>query len=144
MATINVKKNIGAFLRRGNITPELNQAIQATQFITIADYKDEMPVDEGGARQAVEITNAQGDTYTVASTAESDGGAPYPVYLHEGTGALKGAPDFGYTTGRVRAGEVTFGAGGIRPNKFAERAEKTAEPKINRFVSKFLANKLKN
>jgi hypothetical protein len=59
--------------------------------------------------------------------------------LFTGTGKFRGAPDFGFNTGRVRAGTVLIGIGGVRPNKAADRARMKANPLIVKFVNKGLS-----
>lgn len=135
MANVRVRTNLVKALREGGLGDSLDDAIQATHFIAIREFKEESPVDKGRMRQDTQVIKKRKNYYEVGSAALSDDGAPYPKYLYDGTGKFKGAPDFGYTSGRVRAGEVAFGIGGIRPNKVADRASRKAQSKIQKFVN---------
>lgn len=80
-------------------------------------------------------------------TKATSNGKPYPLFLTQGTGRLKGANDFGFTKGRVNADDVLYGIGGIRPNKFNVRAAEDAEKPVNNYVNKqikaLISNKIK-
>lgn len=144
MANLVVKKDVATFLIRGDIEKEYRETLQATSFLVEAWYKYEVPVDDGRLRLGVETYDRKKDSYTVRTDATSDSGDPYPEFIHEGTGSLKGAPDYGWTSGRVRDDDVAFGIGGIRPNKFADRAKEEAEPEVADFMKRELPKKLRN
>jgi hypothetical protein len=114
-------------------TDDIITIIQAGYRIIEKAYVKESPWNIGDLAGEVKVQNTP-TGFVVTTTATTDDGEPYPLYLHEGTGALEDAPDFGYTTGRVRAGEVLKGIGGIRPNKFATRAAEKSEDDFLTFV----------
>lgn len=110
--------------------------------LAVKEYKDQMPTLTGFGKHSVkEYRNGDLD-YTVTSK-RTEKGRPYLIYLHEGTGKLRGARDFGYHTGRVKAGDVARGIGGIRPNKFAKRAyERLQARKVGEYVLRNNIDKL--
>lgn len=127
---------------------ELNDIVQASNFIVEAAEKKQAPVmmgANGGILGAIETANKGNLRYDVIvnpnKLAVSGESKDYPKFLVGGTGSLKGAPDYGYTPGRVRSNTVKRGIGGIRPNKFPMRAAKEAEPKVHKFVNQRI-NKL--
>jgi hypothetical protein len=138
-----IKLNLPKVLKKGfNTKPKLISIIQASYYITEADYVKEVPVDSGDFRLGLKVVN-QKEGYKVASTAKSVKNYNYPLALYMGTGRLKKTADQGYTSGRVRSNTVAFGIGGIRPNKAAKRAKEKAEPKVVKFVNREIANLIK-
>lgn len=141
--TIRINSNLSKVIEdTGYFNKRLAAIMEASQFIVEREYIKQVPVDQGDLKQKIrveDLTNTIG--YRVTSNAKSVQGKPYPVFLHQGTGRLRGAPDFGFTTGRVRNNEVAFGIGGIRPNKFAKRARDKAEKPTIAFINKRI-NKL--
>lgn len=114
---------------------EKDQIYQAAGFIIEKEYVKQVPVDTGDLRKGVQVKKIGNRAGWVVNTnAVSDSGENYPEMVHEGTGVLKGLSDFGYTPGRVRAGKVISGLGGIRPNKFADRAFDKTEDKARSFI----------
>lgn len=124
------------------ITKDVDFAIQAAAGVVEGEYKRQSPVNFGDLRRDVTATKLGPMEYFVTTKATSRG-RPYPVYLHEGTGSLRGAADYGYTSGRVRAGDVARGIGGIRPNKFAKRAKEKTQGRVFKIVEKKLSSLLK-
>ena len=141
MIGITVTTTLSDIFKKG-VGKDIDQALQATSFLVEAEYKKESPVDRGDFRRGVATINKKNGEYTVTTDALSDGGDPYPVYLYHGTGSMRGAPDAGYTSGRVRAGTVLSGIGGIRPNKVAKRAAEGARPNVIKFFRTQLSGKL--
>lgn len=123
-------------------TKEFTAVFQASSFIAERHYVKETPVDKGDYKGTIR-TQKKGLQYIVTSKARSKDGREYPRDLYMGTGRLKGAPDFGFTTGRVRAGQVALGIGGIRPNKVAKRAKERAEDPVIRFINKGVQQMIK-
>lgn len=113
----------------------LLKILQATSLIGEKYYKKESSVNKGGLRREVYSRKTEYG-YFVTTSARSDTGKPYPVFLYEGTGAMRGRPDFGYTPGRIRAGDVQRGIGGIRPNKISDRAGVRTAPEVLEFTQK--------
>lgn len=110
----------------GGMSKKIDQAMEASIFIVERAYVDESPGDTGDLKQGIQVRRNSAMNYLVESTAE-DRGFSYPTALYFGTGKLAGLPDFGFTTGHVRAGTVAFGIGGIRPNKASDRAKAKSE-----------------
>jgi hypothetical protein len=99
----------------------LPKAVQAGAFIIEDAYAREAPGHIGTYKGSIQVQKVgNGSTYIVKPTARAKG-FNYPLALYTGTGRMRGKPDFGYTSGRVRAGDVARGIGGIRPNKVAKR-----------------------
>ena len=133
--TVEAKITLPLVIINSSIRPELALAVrEATSLIVVKEYKEESPVNKGTLRNDVESERQSDLSYIVTTTATSKG-FPYPVALHTGTKKLRGSADFGYTTGRVRAHEVAFGIGGIRPNKFATRAANKSTPHVRAFIN---------
>jgi len=116
----------------GDIRSVVDNAIKASLSIIETEYVKEAPANDGKFKQGIQVKRKGPLSYIVESTA-TERGVSYPYFLYVGTGSLKGAADFGYTPGRVRAGDVARGVGGIRPNKAAKRAREKSE---YRFMSK--------
>lgn len=136
---ITVQIDLSKILEDSNYSDRLiDRSIQASMFVFENAYVDEAPRDEGKYVQGIETKKQAFIDYVVRSTARNRG-ANYPLFLFMGTGKMYGKPDFGYTSGRVRAGDVAYGIGGIRPNKVAlrakERAESTFFDKLNQFIN---------
>lgn len=114
------------------IEPILDKIIEAGLTIVEEEYIDQSPANFGTLKQHIQIRKRKPLDYVVESTAREKG-KNYPQFLYGGTLKLKGKPDYGFTTGRVRSGDVAYGIGGIRPNKAAAR---TVEAKEDEFISK--------
>lgn len=116
---------------------QLKRIVMGTSNIVVAEYKKEAPVDKGLLRNSVITSISNQDGYSVTTVAQSSG-KPYPIYVHEGTGAFRGVDkDYGSKgQGLVRSGRTNKGAGGIQPNKFARRAKDIAEPKVFRYITR--------
>lgn len=121
------------FMERPDVPARVfDAAIQAAGFIVEDKYVQQSPVNKGGYRQGIQLKRMRALEYVVENTAQNRGRS-YPLFLYAGTGRMRGKPDFGFTTGRVRAGDVALGIGGIRPNKVALRAKKeSAQPFVNK------------
>lgn len=105
--------------------------------LVLREYIKQQPVNTGNMRSASRLlTNKMNskDPEVIITTTATSRGRPYPEYIHSGTGKLKGASDYGYTTGRVRAGDIATGIGGIRPNKFANRAMRDSYQNVDSFI----------
>lgn len=141
---VNIRYNLPAILMlRGAVPKTVDKAIEAALFIVEDAYVEEAPGDKGDFKQGIRPRKDAVMDYIVESTAESNG-ANYPFFLYMGTGRLKGQPDYGYTTGHVRAGTVAYGIGGIRPNKAADRAKKKSQKpfmnKLNQLIKMAIEN----
>lgn len=135
--TIDFTKFLG---QEGYAGKQFDMAFQASTFVVEEEYVDEAPGDSGDFKKGIEVRKLSPLQYVVESTARSKkGNANYPLYLYGGTGKLKGLPDFGYTSGHVRAGTVARGIGGIRPNKAAQRAKRDSEPLFIQKVNQYIA-----
>jgi len=137
---IVMTKKLSKLLETTNGKKYINDALQASYFIVLREYKKQVPVDRGELRQNVTVKASlkdRGASYIVTTTA-TNSGSPYPIYIHEGTGRLAGARDYGYTTGYTRAGTVAKNSGGIRPNKFATRTVEATKEEVRSFMIKTL------
>ena len=130
---ITVKGNISKILLNKIGNNYFEKIIQAGSFIIEKEYVKQVPVDKGNLRREIKTKKTK-DGFKV-STEATIGGKPYPITLHSGTGIFRGAEDFGYTTGRVRAGTTLWGIGGVRPNKYADRTKKKSEKPYLRFIN---------
>lgn len=120
----------------------IGKVIQAGMFIIENEYVDQAPGNIGDFKQGIQVKKRSTLEYVVESTAERDN-VDYPLILFEGTGKLKGLPDYGFTTGHVRAGTVAWGIGGIRPNKVADRAKSRSERDFQSYVRRMLSSAIK-
>lgn len=127
----------------GFFNSRLDKAMEASMHIVESAYVEQTPVNTGDFRQGIKIKREGDLQYIVKSTARSKQNKNYPLFLYKGTGKLKGAPDYGFTTGRVRANDVRRGIGGIRPNKAAMRAKKDAEKPYIRKVDQLVGDIIK-
>jgi hypothetical protein len=109
-------------MQTGQVHRTLVGSIRRLRPVGVKTYKSEMPVLSGFGKQSVKDYVRSDLEFYVTSKRKTSKGKPYLIYLHEGTRRLAGAKDYGFTTGRVRADDVAWGIGGIRPNKFADRA----------------------
>lgn len=132
-----------AFTDPAYVKSSIDFAMKAAMEIVVEAYVDEAPGDDGDFKAGIQSKRINSLHYAAISTATSDDGENYPLRLYQGTGALKGHPDYGYTTGHVRAGTVAWGIGGIRPNKVADRATEKAEKPYVQKVDLFLMRALK-
>jgi len=136
-AMINVTKVI---TQDGEISKRADRVLEAGMTILEAAYVSEVPVNIGFFKSGLQIKKRSVLNYIVESTARSSSrfsvGFNYPLALFYGTGTLKNKPDYGYTSGRVRAGNVAFGIGGIRPNKASVRAVKKSKKTFMEFITK--------
>ena len=114
---------------------KIDKALQASSFIVERAYVKQTPVNDGDFRKNIKVEKGNLE-YVVTSRTLNEKGENYPVSLYKGTGRLAGTPDQGFTTGHVRAGTVAWGAGGIRPNKVADRAKEDSEEAVIKFVNK--------
>lgn len=125
--------------KEGEAGVMVDHAIAAAMTIIESAYVQEAPVNFGDFRKGIEVHKIAFLNHEVRSTAREQG-RNYPLSLFTGTGKLYGAPDFGFTTGHVRAGTVEWGIGGIRPNKAATRAKNKSEVqymmKVKQLVNK--------
>lgn len=141
--TAQVNINISRIFKDTRYTKDqIDRAAFAGLFIVEQEYVDQAPGNDGKFKQGIKVRKIKPFDYVVESTAR-DAGENYPLYLYTGTGRLKGAPDYGFTTGRVRAGDVAFGIGGIRPNKAAKRAAKNSGKNYLDYVSRVLYKQLR-
>lgn len=122
--------------KSGELSKRVDLVIQAGLEKVVKAYVDEAPANIGDLIGEVKSKRKGILDYIVETTATTAGGVNYPAFLASGTGKMKGKPDFGYTTGRVRAGDVAYGIGGIRPNKFAARAKKKVNPEFLNYIRK--------
>ena len=106
-------------------------------------YVDQAPGNIGDFKGGIRYRKLGILNYIVESTAKNKG-RPYPLFLFQGTGKLKNMPDFGFTTGHVRAGDVAYGIGGIRPNKAAARARSKVMSEFMEFVITKISSPLQN
>lgn len=133
-----VTKKLGKLLETTDGRRYISQALEATKFIVLNEYKKQVPVGFTlQLRDQTQVFKVNDLEYKVTTTATNNG-APYPIYIHEGTGELKGQGDYGYTSGYTRAGTVAKGIGGIRPNKFATRTVAAKKEEVKQFMIKTL------
>lgn len=133
MSDIKVKVNLSHVLKDKNgLRDVVDDAIKASMELIVSEYVDEAPGNIGNFKQGIRVKKRGVLDYLVESTA-TERGENYPLFLYTGTGRLRGAADYGYTSGRVRSGDVAYGIGGIRPNKAAKRAKENVEA---RFMAK--------
>lgn len=116
------------------ISRVVDMAIGAGMFKVEKAYVDEAPGNFGKFKQGIQRKKNRALDYVVESTAKRSG-FDYPLALFTGTRKMKGKPDFGFTTGRVRANDIAYGIGGIRPNKAATRAKRKVEKDFINFVN---------
>jgi len=129
---LKVNISLADVISKNTLRPRLNAAVQASSFIVVNAYKKEMPVNFGTARRSVESKQMNG---VIGYEVQPNLNPNYMEVLYSGTGRLKNSKDFGYTPGRIRAGDVAYGIGGIRPNKVADRAKEKSESKVNRYIN---------
>lgn len=128
----------------GSLHKILTNSIQEVASKAVQIYKNEMPTMRGFGKHSVKEYKLS-DLDMKVTSLRTEQGRPYLEYLHEGTGKLRGARDFGFHTGRVKAGDVARGIGGIRPNKFADRAfKRLQEDKVAEFILRNNIDKLVN
>lgn len=145
MSGVRVKVRLSPIFTKDGVIPKIvDSAILAALAIIETAYVKETPVDisNPGFRGGIQRRKIRSMEFVVESTATSNRGANYPLFLFGGTGRLKGAPDFGYTPGRVRSGTVAYGIGGIRPNKAATRAKDKSAAGFLRKVNQLFSTKL--
>lgn len=130
--TVDYKFRFSGFLAKPDFNKIVN-LLRKSSPIVEKNYSKESPVDTGDLRGDIKSKDIRGGYVT--RTEATNNGESYPEDLHRGTGALRGAADYGYTPGRIRSGTVRSGIGGIRPNKFADRARESSEPEIKRFMN---------
>jgi len=133
-----VTKKLSKFLETAGGRKYISQALEATQLIVLNEYKKQTPMGfTGELKGQIKVIKMGALEYKVTTTATNKG-KPYPIYIHEGTGKLKEAGDYGYTSGYTRAGTVAKGIGGIRPNKFATRTVEAKKDDVKNFMIKTL------
>ena len=133
-----VTKKLGKLLETADGRKYISQALEATQLIVLNEYKKQTPMGfTGELKGQIKVIKNGALEYKVTTTA-TNRGKPYPIYIHEGTGDLKGQGDYGYTSGYTRAGTVARGIGGIRPNKFATRTVVAKKEQVKQFMIKTL------
>lgn len=123
------------FLRR-----RLEKILDDASDIVVSRYKFEVPVDSGVARQNVKAKKT-GKLERTINTRAMNRGYNYAELVYFGTMDWRGSrTDIGRIN-RVRSGYVNrSGRRGIQPNKFADRAKESAEPKVLRFVRAQIKN----
>jgi len=150
MIEVSVEKKLGQAIRTGKVN--LGKILQASTMLVEREYKIEAPVNDGLLRNSIKTVQKSELEYTITTTAQQ-GGFPYPIAVHEGTGKYKGTSDRGRGNWSRMAGytpeDIAFfkmlakrRAISQKPNKFAERAEKTAKPNVIKFISRELNNEL--
>lgn len=133
-----ITKKLSKFLEGANGKKYITDALEATQLIVLNEYKKQTPMGfTGELKGQIKVIKMGALEYKVTTTATNKG-KPYPIYIHEGTGKLKAARDYGYTSGYTRAGTVAKGIGGIRPNKFATRTVEAKKDDVKNFMIKTL------
>jgi len=133
-----VTKKLGKLLETADGRKYISQALEATQLIVLNEYKKQTPMGfTGELKGQIKVIKNGALEYKVTTTA-TNRGKPYPIYIHEGTGDLKGQGDYGYTSGYTRSGTVAKGIGGIRPNKFATRTVAAKKEQVKQFMIKTL------
>lgn len=133
-----ITKKLSKFLEGANGKKYITDALEATQLIVLNEYKKQTPMGfTGELKGQIKVIKMGALEYKVTTTATNKG-KPYPIYIHEGTGRLKGARDYGYTSGYTRSGTVARGIGGIRPNKFATRTVAAKKEQVKNFMIKTL------
>ena len=133
-----ITKKLSKFLEGANGKRYIKDALEATQLIVLNEYKKQTPMGfTGELKGQIKVIKNGALEYKVTTTATNKG-KPYPIYIHEGTGDLKGQGDYGYTSGYTRAGTVAKGIGGIRPNKFATRTVAAKKEQVKQFMIKTL------
>ena len=133
-----ITKKLSKFLEGANGKRYIKDALEATQLIVLNEYKKQTPMGfTGELKGQIKVIKMGALEYKVTTTATNKG-KPYPIYIHEGTGDLKGQGDYGYTSGYTRAGTVAKGIGGIRPNKFATRTVAAKKEQVKQFMIKTL------
>lgn len=144
MISVKYKCTLSKVLRGEK--PDWDKILSAGAMIAEREYKIEAPVNVGELRNKV-ITQKKGDLSYVVTTIATEKGFPYPIAVHEGTGKYKGSADRGRGNWSRNAGytpeDLAFfkmlakrGRLSQKPNKFADRAEETALPKIIKFFTK--------
>lgn len=137
----SVDVNLSPIFFSNHFNSQLNKHLQKTSGLyTVREYKQETPVDSGRLRRDVKVVEQGNGYYKVTTTAKSDRGEPYPLFVHQGTYDYKGGRDYGYRPGARAFSFLPSGKKGIRPNKFATRALEKSKPKI----FKYLNSKIKN
>lgn len=129
--SVDYREKISKLISEGIDKKGLDDMVQAGGAIVQNEYKKQSPTNSSRLKNNV-YNRKDGVGKRLVSTSAGR----YATYLHEGTGRLKGARDYGYTTGRVRANEVAWGIGGIRPNKFADRTIKVTAPLVSELYVK--------
>ena len=140
MINLGVEGHISLIFNKIAKNEDIIDLIQQAGAYSIVEenYVRESPVLTASLRQEVKTTTTLLGFQTWTTSKKN--GKPYPILLHEGTGRLRGARDYGFTYGRVNAGEVAWGIGGIRPNKFALRGKKKSEKPLGQYMSKMIKN----
>lgn len=137
MSEITIKVDIKLseiIVNSDKFNKELDYIIAAGMSIVEDKYVQEAPVNIGNFRQGIQYKKIGNLDYDVISTTTTNKGFNYPLALYTGTRKMRGMPDYGYTTGRVRANDVAYGIGGIRPNKVANRATKKSDKPLSNFL----------
>ena len=133
-----ITKKLSKFLEGANGKRYIKDALEATQLIVLNEYKKQTPMGfTGELKGQIKVIKMGALEYKVTTTATNKG-KPYPIYIHEGTGRLRGARDYGYTSGYTRSGTVARNSGGIRPNKFATRTVAAKKEQVKQFMIKTL------
>lgn len=136
---ISSEIKISDLIAKDKTGDRVDKVMEAGMFIVEGAYVDQVPVNKNdpGFLSGIQVKRKKFLDYVVESTAKR-GDVEYPALLYSGTGKMRGRSDFGYTSGRVRAGDVAYGIGGIRPNKAALRAKKNS---MDEYIL-FIKNKL--
>lgn len=141
---IRVEKNLSKAIINGIPTDKIEKMLQASAFVIEREYKAQVPVNTGRLLQNVKSKKKAKFTWVV-STRAIQNGKDYAVDLHEGTGKLKGMPDMIKVprANLTRRGLVAWGIGGIRPNKYAQRAKTLKQKESVKIFNNLLKQELK-
>jgi hypothetical protein len=139
MLKIEIKKEFSPVLEEKDfLSRRLEKILDDASEIIVRDYKYESPVDSGVLRQNVRARKTGKLEYTVTTRAIANG-YNYAELVYHGTMDWRGSSaDIGRIN-RVRTNYVNrSGRRGIKPNKYADRAKESAEPKVIRFIRREL------
>jgi hypothetical protein len=136
----------------------IDNILKNTGLIFLKEYKKQTPVDRGELRRNISVFSTGFLKYNVGI--QTGKLLDRLSILYEGTGKYKGASDFGYTTGRVRASNF-YGLGSrekmikyfaqlrrrgvimsIKPNKIALRTVKNTKNEALSFFKRELNKNL--
>lgn len=132
---ISVRGKVPKILDYGEVPKVLRQLVQEVAPVMFREFKLGAPVRKTNLlRNSTRVTYDTDGLGANVFTDAVSGGQPYPKYVAFGTGRFKGLPDalphIGGTNSSVRALGYPSAKGGIRPNRWHERALKRSEPSI--------------